>query len=117
MVTLRNLYWRTRYHWQLHYLLPALLFLPLFVLMWRDPFYSHVERGEPVTAQITKLGVDWNRYQGRSPGLLVSAATVDGALGTIIAIPADVAGCEIGDSIRAEQKGFKLYLLPEPCVE
>jgi hypothetical protein len=116
MAPLRELYRRLRYEWRLHYLLPVLLFFPLIVLVSRDPFLTHTESGEPVTAEITRLGVGWSRYQGRTPGLEVAAKTADGAMGFTLALPADVAGCEVGDSIRAEQKGFKLYLKPAPCA-
>lgn len=116
MAALRELYWRLRHEWRPHYLLPVLLFLPLIVLFSRDPFQTQTENGEPVTAEITRLGVGWSRYQGRTPGLEVTAKTADGAIGSIIALPADVAGCELGDPIRAEQKGFKLYLQPKPCA-
>lgn len=113
----RELYLRLRYHWQLHYLVPVLLLLPLVALFSRDPFDSSIESGEPVSARITALGVGQNRYQGSTPGVVVIAATATGATGRRLVLPADIAGCKVGDPILAEQKGIKLYLKPKPCVE
>lgn len=113
----RQLYLRLRYQWRLHYLVPLLLFLPLMTLLSTDPFDSEIESGEPVAARITSLGVGQNRYQGRTPGVVVSAETETGAIGRAIVLPADIAGCKVGSQIMAEQKGIKLYLKPKPCVD
>ena len=114
MNPVRKLYWLLRYEWRVQYFLPLLLFLPL-IAFWQDPFDTYVEAGEPVTAKITSLAVGLNKYQGRTPGLVLTASTPDGAMGTKIVFPNDVAGCKVGDDVRAEQVGFKLFLQPAPC--
>jgi hypothetical protein len=99
--------------------LPTLLAVALLVLavavMSRDPFDLEQGRGNYVEARITNLSSLGNRYQGRWPGLHVSARTDDGALGETTALPADLAGCKVGDRIEARQAGLKLYLEPKPC--
>jgi len=112
----RKLYCHLRYDLKIQYLLPILLIVPVLIVFWRDPFDTYSEAGTPVTAEITKLSVGWNRYQGKTPGLELSASTSEGAMGTKIVLPKDVAGCKVGDEIHAEQVGLKLYLQPAPCV-
>lgn len=104
-----------RHQWQPQYYLPLLVFAPLFVFLFRDPFHSQVERGNPVIARIAVIGVSGSKYQGTTPGVFVSAMTAGGASGTILVPAARVAGCRIGDVVAAEQKGIRLYLKPAPC--
>ena len=117
MKTARKLFRYLRYELRIQYLLPMLLFVPLLFVLWFDPFDTHMESGTPVVAKITRLSVGFSRYQGKTPGLKLSASTSTGATGTMIVLPRDVAGCKIGDEIRAEQVGLKLYLKPAPCAE
>ncbi|WP_156135861.1 hypothetical protein [Novosphingobium subterraneum] len=67
-------------------------------------------------AQITSIGVGQHRYLGRTAGIAVSAKTQAGAVGSIVAAPAEVNGCDIGDIIPAEQEGIALRLKPRPCT-
>jgi len=111
----RRFYHRLRYEWQLHYLLPLLLLVPLFVLFSNDPFGAVSERGTRVVARISQIGVVSSRYQGKTPGVMVSFETVGGATGRTTVPYSAVRGCRIGDPIEAEQKGVRLYLKPKPC--
>ncbi|MEE1878395.1 hypothetical protein VRS74_11950 [Erythrobacteraceae bacterium 1XM1-14] len=115
MDALKKLYWLLRYDYKVHYLLPLLLLVPIFIFLWRDPLDTYVEPGEPVIAQITQLSVGHSRLQGRTPGLVLAASTADGISGVKIVLPSEVAGCKAGDPIRAERKGIKLHLQPSPC--
>ena len=117
MTLVRNFYLILRYKWQAHYLLPLLLIFPPLIMIWDDPFGTEFRKGEPVVAKIERLGVDHGRYNGRTPGLRVLAKTTEGAVGTTIVLPREVEGCRIGDPIRAQQVGLKLYLEPAPCLE
>ncbi|WPZ03306.1 hypothetical protein T8S45_10760 [Blastomonas marina] len=117
MRTIRDLYWLLRHDWKVHYFLPALLIFPVLVFFSRDPFLTYYEPGEPLDATITSMGVGSNRFQGRTPGYRVSARTADGIRGSTIVLPKRVEGCEVGDRIRAEKVGMKLYLKPAPCDE
>ena len=80
-----------------------------------DPLSLEPGSGDDVEARITRLSSLGNRYQGRWPGLHVSARTDDGAAGVTTALPADLKGCKVGDRIAAQQVGLKLYLKPAPC--
>lgn len=115
MAVVRDIYRLVRYQWQLHYLLPLLLLVPLFVLFSKDPFGSVSERGTPVVARISQIGVVSSRYQGKTPGVAVTFETVDGAIGRTTVPLSAVRGCRIGDSVEAEQNGIRLYLKPKPC--
>ena len=80
-----------------------------------DPFSLKRASGDHVEARITHLSSIGNRYQGRWPGLQVSARTEEGAAGVTTALPADLKGCKVGDRIAAQQVGLRLYLKPSPC--
>ena len=116
----REVWFRLRYQWQGHYLLPLVIFVPamvaLLAIFWRDPLRLEREPGEAVAAQITSMRIQQNRYQGRSAGLVVVAKSDGGARGSRTVFPSDIEGCRVGDAIRAEQVGVKLYLYPEPCA-
>lgn len=116
MSLLRSIYVNLRYRWQIHYLLPLALLAPLIWLLPSNPLGIDSGRGDPVIAQITSIGVGQHRYLGQTAGVAVSARTQSGAIGSIVALPADVKGCEIGDEIPAEQEGIALHLKPKPCT-
>jgi len=101
--------------WHLPTVLGVGLLLLLIVLLSQDPFDVKQGSGEHVEARITQLTSTGNRYQGRWPGLRVSARTDEGAVGVTTALPADLKGCNVGDLIEARQAGLKLYLKPSPC--
>ena len=117
MNPIRSLYWKMRYEWRLHYLAPVLILALPMLLIWRDPLNLRTEPGEPVEATISQIKVGMNRYQGHTPGYIVIAETAEGITGQKTVLPSDMRGCEIGDEIRAEQKGMKLYLYPSPCED
>lgn len=116
MNLLRSIYINLRYRWQIQYLLPLALLAPLAWLFPSNPLGIDSGKGDPIMAQITSIGVGQHRYLGRTAGIAVSAKTQAGAVGSIVAPPADVKGCEIGDEIPAEQEGIALHLKPKPCT-
>ena len=115
MSLLRSIYLHLRYRWRIHYLLPLAVFVLLILVFAPAPLGIDNGTGDPVTATITSIGVGQHRYLGRTAGIAVSAETPEGAVGSIVAMPADVAGCAIGDEIPAEQEGILLHLKPKPC--
>ncbi len=96
-------------------LLPIIPLVALLTLFWRDPLDIEKQDGVSVQAYITNISNPSSRYQGHYPGLRVRAQSEEGIFGTTTVIPSDIAGCEVGDAIKAEQVGLKLYLEPEPC--
>jgi hypothetical protein len=91
------------------------LLLWLIIATSRDPFDLEQRDGGAVVARIASLSNDRTRTQGKWPGLRVSARTNDGAYGQTTALPADLAGCKVGDRIGAKKVGLRLYLEPQPC--
>lgn len=81
-------------------------------------FQRDVERkarkGLPVVATITKLGFGVSKYQ---PGLMagVTAQDEQGTIGRDSVEAAFVAGCKVGDKIKARRAGSELILEPTPC--
>ena len=66
----------------------------------------------PVIAVITGFGVQESRWH---PGPIVVAQDVDGITGSALVKPGQIAGCRVGDKIRAERDGLALYPRPAPC--
>ena len=66
----------------------------------------------PVIAVITGFGVQESRWH---PGPIVVAQDVDGVTGSALVQPGQIAGCRVGDKIRAERDGMALYPRPAPC--
>jgi hypothetical protein len=115
MSRFRDLQLTLRSVWHLPTVLAVALLLLLVATLSQDPFDTEEGSGERVEARITRLSSTGNRYQGRWPGLRVSARTDEGAVGVTTALPAELKGCEVGDRIEARQAGLKLYLKPSPC--
>ena len=102
--------------WHLPTLLGVSLMLALVALFSSDPLDLEQGKGLAVEARITRLtSTTLSRYQGRWPGVCVSAETADGIRGTTTALPPDLKGCKVGDRIEARQSGLELYLNPRPC--
>jgi len=113
---MRDLLFSIKHEWHPPTLLVIIGALLLVAWLSYDPLdLKRAPGGRPVEAHITSLSPLGNRYQGRWPGLRVSARTDDGIAGIITALPVDLAGCEVGDRIDAQQVGMKLYLTPRPC--
>ncbi|EJL30198.1 hypothetical protein [Novosphingobium sp. AP12] len=68
----------------------------------------------PVIATITDLKVGGSKYR---PGLIgvVYAQDAAGLIGFKSVYPHEIAGCEIGDKIRAKRSGIALALVSSPC--
>jgi len=116
MSPFRDFMLRFREVWHLPTVLVVSLMLAVVTLFSNDPFDLAQSEGQVVEARITGLtSATFSRYQGRWPGLRVSAETADGIRGTTTALPTDLKGCEVGDRIEAHQAGMKLYLTPRPC--
>ncbi len=116
MSPLRDLQLRLSELWHLPTLLAVSLMVFLVALFSFDPLDIAQGDGQPVDARIIQItSTDRSRYQGRWPGLRVSAETAEGVRGTTTALPTDLEGCKIGDRIEARQSGLKLYLKPRPC--
>ena len=84
-------------------------------LLWIGPAPLTRGTGTQVDATITGISTLGSRYQGRHPGLQVGAKTRDGTWGTVLTLPRNIEGCEVGDPIEAEQVGMRLRLTPHPC--
>ena len=96
--------------WHLPTVLAVTLMVSLVALLSVDPLDIAQGEGQVFEARITRVtGKDRTRYQGRWPGLRVSAETADGTRGVTTALPTDLKGCEVGDLIEARQSGLKLY--------
>jgi hypothetical protein len=116
MNPLRDLQLRLRELWHLPTLLAVSPIVFLVALFSFDPLDIAQGKGQPVDASITQItSTDRSRYQGRWPGLRVSAETAEGVRGITTALPTDLTGCKVGDRIEAQQSGLKLYLNPRPC--
>jgi hypothetical protein len=112
----RDLLLRVGDFWHLPTVIAVGLMVSLVALFSIDPLDIAQGEGQLVEARITRLSsTDRSRYQGRWPGLRVSAETTDGIRGTTTALPPDLKGCEVGDRIEAQQVGMKLYPMPRPC--
>lgn len=111
----RDLLMSFKYVWHLPTALAVATLVFLVILLSQDPLNHRQGSGELVEARITQLSSLGNRYQGRWPGLHISAQTDDGAFGVTTALPADLKGCKVGDRIEARRSGLKLYLKPSPC--
>ncbi|KRB85463.1 hypothetical protein ASE00_01300 [Sphingomonas sp. Root710] len=71
------------------------------------------EGAVPEMATITGFGA----YEGRwyVGHVRVSAEDAKGVTGEILVLPRQIAGCKVGDKIRAKRSGIALYLSPAPC--
>lgn len=66
----------------------------------------------PVIAVITGFGLQESRWH---PGPIVVAQDLDGITGSALVRPEQIAGCSVGDIIRAERDEMALYPRPAPC--
>jgi len=71
-----------------------------------------LRKKSPVVAVITGFGVQESRWH---PGPIVVAQDLDGITGSALVQPGQIAGCRVGDKIRAERDGMALYPRPAPC--
>ena len=69
-------------------------------------------RGKPVIAVITGFGAGTDRF---NLSVFVSAQDAKGIVGGANVKPNNIAGCRVGDKIRAIRDGISLTLLPAPC--
>ena len=90
----------------------VLLLLGASLLDWRSGEVAH---DKPVAeiSTITRFGAYESQYD---PGMtFVSAQDQQGLVGGTAVQPDRIAGCHVGDKVRAQRLGVSLTLDPEPC--
>jgi hypothetical protein len=94
----------------------ALLFIAVtlaFVAYFLEMEAIANRKTTPLIATITGFGMNGSKYNGGT--VFVSAQDAEGLVGVIPVKAYRVAGCNVGDKIRAARFGRALTLDPPPC--
>ncbi len=93
-------------------LLLAVVLVMAFFFQW--DVERRTQKGLPVVATITELRIGATKYSGPRAGVV--AQDEHGTIGRESVDLIFIAGCKVGDKIKAKRAGAELILEPAPCL-